>query len=402
MERASTSDGSGASDDAASESDRDLMEWGDLAAAAKAAGSMAPAWKKFIKTKFFVAIERSQDDDPRNYLLNMVRGPTGAAILPVSEVRGRLDDVGGHGIISLSGADLVLRIDDGASIEVRLGEGSFPISKKRVEWLRSGIKVTKGRIVNRKRLQEAAPAAPLPVLSVAANTVPVVDTPDAPLRLPPLAPVLRSQYVKPVLLSLAAVGGLAAAVVFLTRVPAESVVQVAPQMQPAPQAMNAPTTPAGSAPLPVPVSDERSLPFSPLDNSFTVHLPGRAEEVELTPEQVDRLGEARSHQYRLQFEDRTYHMESTDYMDRAPQDTATEMSSIQESVVGDGSLIRSKAVALRGTTGREVRVQLPGGGERAARFAFIGSKFCMVMVTTPNGARDAAQIEVFLNSFQLH
>ena len=43
--------------------------------AAQLAGSLTPAWKKFIKTKFFVAILRSPDDDPKNFLLSVSRHP---------------------------------------------------------------------------------------------------------------------------------------------------------------------------------------------------------------------------------------------------------------------------------------------------------------------------------------
>jgi hypothetical protein len=38
---------------------------------------------------------------------------------------------------------------------------------------------------------------------------------------------------------------------------------------------------------------------------------------------------------------------------------------------------------------------------RAARFAFKGSKFCMVAVVAANGQRAAPEIDAYLNSFQL-
>ena len=41
--------------------------------AAQVTGSMTLAWKKFIKAKFFVAILRSPDDDPKNFLLSITR-----------------------------------------------------------------------------------------------------------------------------------------------------------------------------------------------------------------------------------------------------------------------------------------------------------------------------------------
>jgi hypothetical protein len=76
---------------------------------------------------------------------------------------------------------------------------------------------------------------------------------------------------------------------------------------------------------------------------------------------------------------------------------------MQSSIVGqDGTLIHANAVQLRGAIGREVRVQLGNGAVRAARFAFVGSKFCMVAVVAANGQQSAADIDAFLNSFQLN
>jgi len=372
-------------------------EWGDLAAAAKAAeASLSPLWKKFIKTKFFVSIQRSPDDDPKNYLLYVARNAdNGVATLTISEVRDRLDAQQGDGMISLSGADLLCRLVDRARIEVALPEGTFSISGKRADWLRSGIKMTKDRIAIRKRLLAALPAAPLPVLSVTANKEPgsaaevEEDVPSSP-------PIFQSLNLKPIAGAVAAIGVITA--VFMSIGPPPEAPKVAtPHEAPvlAPAAPPRPPTASASA--------EVSVPFAPADNSFKVFLPGLAEEVELSPDQVSVLGERRMHQYRLQFEGRLYTMEAIDYLANPPYDPMAEMDVIQQTIIGaEGSLIRAKPISLRGTTGREVRVRLPDGGERAARFAFIGSKYCQVMVTAPPGDRTAAQIDAFLESFQLN
>jgi len=371
-------------------------EWGDLAAAAKAAEvSLGPLWKKFIKIKFFVSIQRSPDDDPKNYLLYVARNEDNrSATLTISEARDRLDPEQGDGIVALSGADILCRLEDRAGIQVALNEGAYKISGKRADWLRSGIKMTKDRIAIRKRLLAALPAAPLPVLSVSSNKE-AGPAPEIEEDVPSSPPIFQTRYLKQVAGAVAAIGVITA--VFMSiGPPPEAPPKVATPHE-APVLAPAAPPPARIASAPA----EVSVPFAPADNSFKVFLPGLAEEVELSPDQVSVLGERRMHQYRLQFEGRLYTMEAIDYLANPPYDPMAEMDVIQQTIIGaEGSLIRAKPISLRGNTGREVRVRLPDGGERAARFVFIGSKYCQVMVTVPPGA--AAHIDAFLDSFQLN
>jgi hypothetical protein len=143
--------------------------------------------------------------------------------------------------------------------------------------------------------------------------------------------------------------------------------------------------------------------FTPVDNSFKVIVPGMPEEIELTPEQVEQMGELRMHQYKLVTDAHIYTMQATDYGARVPENIGAAMDGMQASIVGtDGTLVRATPVSLRGGTGRDVRVQLANGAVRAARFAFVGSKFCMVAVVAANGKQSAPQIDAFLNSFQIN
>ncbi len=138
--------------------------------AAQLAGSLTPAWKKFIKTKFFVAISRSLDDDPKNFLLSISRNPgDGKPVVIIAEVRDRIDQHHGDGVVAVTGADIVRRLGDQGGILVELSDGQFSVSRKRVAWLQSGIEVTQARMATRKVLEAAAPAAPLPVLTVQAS-----------------------------------------------------------------------------------------------------------------------------------------------------------------------------------------------------------------------------------------
>lgn len=397
--------------------DQVVTEWGEVATAGKAAGSLGPAWKMFIKTKFYAAILRSPDDDPKNFLLHMERAAGRAATLIISESRERLDGALGDTIIPMSGTDIVCRIEDEGAIDVLFGAGTYSISKKRVEWLRSGIKMTKERIEIRQRLAAAAPAAPMPVLRRAPETAARPDAgPDTPIvSEPPLfperaaaaaaddaaAPLWQSPYFKPAAITLGIAAAGIAVAVLVNMGPGSA---VPPPLQNAMPALAAAHAPAPVAPAPGAMAGPMPPPvtFTPMDNSFTVSVPGLAEEIELTPDQVARLGDTRTHQYKLAAGGMTYTMESTDFLTPPPQDRSAEMDAVQSLIVGnDGKLIRATPIGLRGATGRDVRVRLPDNGERAARFVFRGSKLCMVTVTAPAGAQWSPQIDAFIESFQL-
>ena len=388
-----------------------LMEWGELALAAQAEGSLAPAWKTFIKTKFFVAIDRSQDDDPKNFRLH-VSSPAedGKAALTISEVRERLGQPHGDGVVALSGADILARLEDGAAIEVLLADTVFSISRKRVAWLRSGINATRARIATRKELAAAAPAAPFPVLVVerpaaqaprgAQVSGPAPARARPAVKLPKLSPYIKSFYnwrVVASVLGFVAFTGIMIVVATMGRSPDEDkLVQVATAPTPAPVSAALPRLGRAAAPV------EQVVPFSPADNSFTVNVPGMVEEVELSPDQVSRLADMESHQYRLVVDDRSYAMEASEYRENPPPNINAAMDEVQRTIVGSGTLIVTNSVPMRGATGREVRVRMPGGGERAARYVFSGKKYGMVMVTVSDGERSAKHIDAFLNSFQLN
>ena len=415
--------------------------------AAQVTGSMTLAWKKFIKAKFFVAILRSPDDDPKNFLLSITRRTgDGKPVVIIAEVRDRIDQHQGDGVVAISGADIVRRLGDQGGILVELSDGPFHVSRKRVAWLRSGIEVAEARMATRKVLKAAAPGAPMPVLSVqggliVSSAAPPPQPASAPTRarrslealaalhLPKpektgleffepsawqgsapasAAPAAQLTRVKalagslPVVLTVLAVAvGLA---FFLFTGSNDS---AAPDAAPAPVDVAArPTVQPAPGPAPAAAAlpaQSAAVRFAPADNSFAVSVPGMPEELELTPEQVEQMGELRMHQYKLVTGARIYTMQATDYGERLPADLNAAMDGMQSSIVGqDGTLIQANAVQLRGAIGREVRVQLGNGAVRAARFAFVGSKFCMVAVVAANGQQSAADIDAFLNSFQLN
>lgn len=401
--------------------------------AAQVTGSLTPAWKKFIKTKFFVAILRSPDDDPKNFLLCLSRRPgDGKPVVIVSEVRDRLDQHLGDGVVAIVGAEIVRRLGDQGAILVELSDGPFNVSRKRVAWLRSGIEHTEARVATRKQLQAAKPAAPLPVLSVPAGLL-VSSAAPSPRPAAPAAPAAKRrslealaalhipkpsklrpdaaanasspaplERVKALATSMPAMLAVIAVALVLGFVLLTNDSVSTPEEAVPPARREAVQAAAPTAEMPAPARQAGML-FTPADNSFMVSVPGMPEELELSPDQVEQMGDLRMHQYKLVSGAHIYTMQATDYGDRVPENLAGAMQAMQASIVGkDGSLISTATLALRGATGREVRVQLPNGALRAARFAFIGSKFCMVAVEAADGQRSAAEIDAYLNSFQLN
>ena len=378
-------------------------EWGNLARSAQAKGESKLAWQAFLKRRFFAPILRSPDDDPKNFMLHFVRrAPDRRPALMISEVRARLEDSRADGLMPMSGVDLLLRLDGLGAIDVLLDDGVFQISRKRAEWLRSGIEMTKARVVVRNLLQSAAPGGPFPVLRLPSSTQTTHVTKAAPVQQlgEALASVRDGRYFVPVTLSAAAIG--------MMFVLGEARVTDASVAQPAPVAAVAATMQAVMPRAQVQMPQVAAAPvaqhvFAPWDNSFSVRLPGVAEEVELSPDEAAQMGGLPANYYRLELDGVTYEMSMIQYVEGVPADLTPEMDFRQKLLTGGGStLLSARPLALGQATGREVRVRLPGGGERAARYAFNGEKFCMLMVTVPAGSAGAAHANAALASFQLH
>jgi uncharacterized membrane protein YhaH (DUF805 family) len=164
-------------------------------AAAQAEGSLTPAWKKFVHTRFFVAIERTAGDDPGRFTLhtNAADGKPGVAIA-IAEQRERVAAPAGTTLLALSGVDVVRRLPSGGGIAVALSEGVFDIPGERVEWLRKGIDASLARAADKARQAGAFPT--LDAVPVAAPvTAPAAPAPAKPPA--PAAPTLAKAPVAP-------------------------------------------------------------------------------------------------------------------------------------------------------------------------------------------------------------
>ena len=143
-----------------------------------AQGSFTPAWKKFVKTKFFVQVLRAVDNNPRNFSLHIAPDPdSGKPSVLISEQRERLNRQHGNATAALYGADIVKLLADDAAILVALSDRAFEIASARVAWLRAGILAAQARAAESSvpaASGEAAPAVTLEKAPVAAPPAPFV------------------------------------------------------------------------------------------------------------------------------------------------------------------------------------------------------------------------------------
>ena len=115
-------------------------------AAAQAAGGLNPAWKKFLKTKFFVPVDRANAADPGRFTLHVApaRAGRGPAI-QIAEDPQRLDPGHGNGTALMYGSEVVRKLQVEAEILVALQSSAFTIALDKVDWLRRGVEAARAR-----------------------------------------------------------------------------------------------------------------------------------------------------------------------------------------------------------------------------------------------------------------
>lgn len=156
--------------------------------AAQASGSYTAAWKKFVKTRFFVPVIHSGSGKPKDFRLHVSSSPEdGKPVVHISEALDRLNREHGHGTTAISGAEIVLLVQEGAAILVALSDRIFNIATARVEWLKKSIQAAYAKRPAQESSIPATPAStPFPQINAA---FPEID--------PQLAEVPKSQPVAP-------------------------------------------------------------------------------------------------------------------------------------------------------------------------------------------------------------
>lgn len=155
------------------------------------------------------------------------------------------------------------------------------------------------------------------------------------------------------------------------------------------------------APPREPVRVPAGIAFSPPDNAFTVNLPRQPEEMLLPPQVIANMGAMKMRQYRLVAGERLYVVQALDFAN-LPADRDAVMDWMQRSVSAGGAVTMQKPVPLNGVNAREVRVELPDGMVRAARFGVKGAKCFVIIVNAADTARNAPYIDAFMESLQIN
>jgi uncharacterized membrane protein YhaH (DUF805 family) len=143
--------------------------------------------------------------------------------------------------------------------------------------------------------------------------------------------------------------------------------------------------------------------FTTTDGRMSVDFPAAPKEIEIPAIVRQNLGAGGSlRQYRAIAGGRVYMVTDTDY-GKAPDDVHKAMQRLQESIVGsDGELAEEQVdMSFGGHPGREVKVRMANGATRSVRFAVVGSKVYMAMVTARGDTLSQLAANQFLESFAI-
>ena len=165
--------------------------------AAQSSGDFKPALKRFVKTKFFVQIDRSHAVFAHEFTLLIRREGAGAgAQIDLAEDKIRLNLPSSSECLCMSGLDIVKQIPADVAIYVHLSGSVFKIPVNLVDYLKRSIaaayKAAEANALAKKQQEENAEA-----VSLAARTQ--AESPSLPTQAPP-PPVkqLRPEALIPV------------------------------------------------------------------------------------------------------------------------------------------------------------------------------------------------------------
>ncbi|HEX8612230.1 MAG TPA: DUF805 domain-containing protein [Telluria sp.] len=161
--------------------------------AAQADGSINPAWKKFVNTKFFVPVAQpAAGADGGVRLRTRDSKGDGSQSIVISEVRERAEDGQGSLLAALSGADVVRLLQADVAILVALSDRSFDIAHDRVAWLKKSIESSLAKAAAaRAAMPSPTTAAPTPAPAPAPAAVSAPAPAPAPVALDKPAPARR-------------------------------------------------------------------------------------------------------------------------------------------------------------------------------------------------------------------
>lgn len=169
-------------------------------AAAQAAGGLNPAWKKFLKTKFFVPVDRPSAADPGRFTLHVAPATAGRGpAIQIAEDPQRLDPGHGNGTALMYGSEVVRKLQVEAEILVALQSSAFTIALDKVDWLKRGVEAARARAAAERAAQTQNAGHTETMSSTFAGTggpatvaAPVTLHKSAPVAAPAPAPARRN------------------------------------------------------------------------------------------------------------------------------------------------------------------------------------------------------------------
>lgn len=391
-------------------------------AAAQAGESLHPAWKKLVRTQFFVAVQDPADGGA--YTLHL---PQGARAIGMSEVRERLAGADGSLLVALPGADVVRMVPDGVGLAVVLSEQTFEIAASRVAWIRKSIEATLARAAE-ARAAAAPRVAPAPDPAsasgpTAAGAAPQVaaapqKTPPSTGRLPVLEPMPAGAYedlvfvdedpappAVPLLDRIGRKRALAYGVPLLAAAGlAGQALMRAMAERPRPaQALGGSSDGAAQDAGPVGVIRKGGAPLasqvwtSP-DGGLTVAFPARPEEDTVRANTLERMGAVRMRQFSVVAHSETYKVQVLD-LGAAPADPEAAMLRLQATLVGSDAVLTAPPMdlVLKGFPGRDIKA-----GPLLIRMAMVNATAYIASAEADASAPSMRRAGEFIGSLALN
>ncbi|NHZ40779.1 hypothetical protein [Massilia aquatica] len=368
-------------------------------AAAQAGASLHPAWKKFVNTRFFVAVHAPAGANAGHTL----RLPDGGQPLLISEVRERLDPgAEGEGglLLALAGADLVRVLPDGVGIAVALSGQTFGIAASRVAWIRKSIEATLAKAAQARAASAPAPApasapapaaAPWPTLDLQPaggyEELVFIEEEAAP-AVPMLDRIGRGRALALGLAMLAVLGLAGQALLRGDGGPAP--MARAPGSAATAQAEAGAGAGKAGAPL-------ASQTWTSPDGAMTIAFPGQPDEDAVRASMLERLGAVRMRQFSAAAHSETYRVQVLD-LGTPPADPEASMLALQKTLLGknDAMTVPPMDLIFKGYPGRDIKA-----GQRLIRMVVVAATVYIATADADAAPASMARAGAFIGSLAL-
>jgi uncharacterized membrane protein YhaH (DUF805 family) len=136
---------------------RPIETFEEVVSVSLASGDFKPAWRKFVKTKFFVPVISPADADAQEFRLRVLGNPAdGKPALQISEALETSHNDSSEDTRLLSGAEIINRMPPAVAISVVFRDHAFAIPVNLVDWLKRSMQAAQAAAAEKKRAQALA------------------------------------------------------------------------------------------------------------------------------------------------------------------------------------------------------------------------------------------------------